>query len=363
MFCLRSIFKGNVAIYPLWSHEYAALKYYLQITSFAAANAVFERNLLLAIIIFPLLILFGFWIRKKQMNARIIVTTFLLLAIAKGYVNLPASCQPEFNTQPASDGDAVDYETYFKQMRGPVSQYLKVMLDVVPLSDPENDDSSKVLESDHPDKLIVNIGAISAPPSVAELHNQLKESLNFVLTFMKNGGLAKVGFSKALKLAQRMQEISDQYHAEILKMITAKNLPKTLDPFLVQESVGGFNISRQTRAPRDLTVIDTNNKILDQTKLQRNKLESIREVASGNFYFNDYKYDRSSMLNGVGGAMGMSGLFNGLGGTGTNGLVDGLGFSSGLNGYVNGAGVSSGTSGMFNDINVMSPSSGSALHY
>jgi hypothetical protein len=54
------------------------------------------------------------------------------------------------------------------------------------------------------------------------------------------------------------------------------------------------------------------------------------------------------MINGVDGAQGMSGLFNGLGGTGTNGLIDGMGFSSGLNGFVNGAGASSGMSGMLN---------------
>jgi hypothetical protein len=63
-----------------------------------------------------------------------------------------------------------------------------------------------------------------------------------------------------------------------------------------------------------------------------------------------------TMIDGVGGSMGLSGMFNGLGGTGTNGLVDGMGFSSGLNGFVNGAGSSSGMSGMFNDINTSSAS-------
>jgi hypothetical protein len=63
-----------------------------------------------------------------------------------------------------------------------------------------------------------------------------------------------------------------------------------------------------------------------------------------------------TMIDGVGGSMGLSGMFNGLGGTGTNGLVDGMGFSSGLNGFVNGAGASSGMSGMLNDINTSSAS-------
>ena len=354
-------FKGNVVIYPLLIFEYHALHCFYAVKSFTAENGFLEKCFMLAIILSPMIILFGLWIRRKRMNSRIVTST-ALMALLIVVSCLPALCQSEAAIDSPVQKDIPNYQEYLKQVRLPVSKYLKTMIDLVPLQEPPYDDANKILEADHPEILIGSLEKIAPPANVAELHSQLENSLKAVAIFIRNGGLPKVGFSKALMLAQRMREISDQYHAVVLKNIEAASLSKACDPFLVQQMQ--TDATPQSAKKNDVSVITRGGYgIAEKAGHAHNGLESIREAASGGFDLKDSQYNRGSMINGVGGSMGMSGLFNGLGGTGTNGLVDGLGFSSGLNGYVNGAGVSRGTSGMFNDMNVMSPSSGSALHW
>jgi hypothetical protein len=248
-------------------------------------------------------------------------------------------------------------EQYLKQMHGPISQYLKIMLDLVPLEEPPEASDFETLKADKAQNLIVSLGKIAPPASATETHGELKESLNAVVAFVSAGGLSKVDFSKALQIAQQMHDCSDRFHAVVLEEIAANNLSKASDPFLVQQvkpdSVPFFSVRNGSGSQFPSS---------DASMLKEDSAGG-KHFSTGGYGQAQSNFERSSMINGVDDPMGMSGLFNGLGGTGTNGLVDGMGFSSGLNGYVNGAGVSSGTSGMFNDMNVMSPSSGNKSGY
>lgn len=251
------------------------------------------------------------------------------------------------------------FEQYLKQMRLPISQYLKVMLDLVPLAEPPEASDFETLKADKAEDLIVSLSKIAPPTSAVETHGELKESLSAVVAFVSAGGISKVGFSRALQIAQQMHDCSDRFHAVVLREIVANNLSKTSDPFLVQQIKPIVGPVPSAKNGGGSLFLNNDTSMLKDGSVggAQASADGGRHFSTGGYGQTQSNFDRSSMINGVGGSMGMSGLFNGLGGTGTNGLVDGMGFSSGLNGYVNGAGVSSGTSGMFNDMNVMSPSS------
>lgn len=278
--------------------------------------------------------------------------------VSSAKADVPAGSAPASAVSAhANDASVHSFGDYLQQMRAPINQYLKIMLDLVPLVEPPYDASDKNLRDDHVEVLNATLGSIAPTTSVAVLHGQLRETLERVEVFMNAGGLSKVGFSKALSIAEQMHDISDKYHAALLKQIEADKLSRELDPFLVTK-VKPHSVQTSSAKKTAQPVDDGDD---DESDGEGNvHRSSSKNFSTGGYGRTDSHFVHSSMINGVGGSMGMSGLFNGLGGTGTNGLVDGYGFSSGLNGYVNGTGLSTGTSGFMNDINVMSPSSGNS---
>jgi hypothetical protein len=236
----------------------------------------------------------------------------------------------------------VEVSKYLAIMRPLTQGYLKIMLSLI-AHDSEQAEDVQVSALEVAE-LAKKLALVQAPPEVANEQGKLIEPLSSVAAFFKTGGASTHGFHGALALAQQMQAVSNNYHNAVLAIIRNSKFTLAKDPFIAE---GAFTMQSDSQG------------LKSQKGKSPDKVQERLSVKDSNIRGTDYSIstyepsklnsnESSSMINGVDGAQGMSGLFNGLGGTGTNGLIDGMGFSSGLNGFVNGAGASSGMSGMLN---------------
>jgi len=258
------------------------------------------------------------------------------------------SDQPAVNQNLSSLLDSktpLNLEQYLAVMRPMIHRYNQVMLSLIAndgIATEEVQQDSQIGAGEIT-KLAQTMTRVNAPSELTESHASLVESLKPPADFVKAGGCAKQGFHRALECAKQMEKISATYHELILSVIGDHGLPAGSDPFIVARPV-----EKQQHQPATKTTGEYEKKAVKISDTQRAPFWVPDLVgANGSSYIKTH--NTPGMINGVDGAMGLSGMFNGLGGTGTNGLVDGLGFSSGLNGFVNGAGSSSGMSGMMND--------------
>ena len=216
------------------------------------------------------------------------------------------------------------------------------------------------------EQLQEQLSKVTPPVELEQQHAAMDKSLNIVVQFAKTGGTTKVGFHTALQLAQQMQAISNHYHDSVLALIEEQGLSVSSDPFIV-EKVAEKPTSKQGvreskgKAPTAVLTPASGHPMVVPEVTSSDRIHGLSGSSAGVDLDVGSRVPSSAsttptMIDGVGGSMGLSGMFDGLGGTGTNGLVDGMGFSSGLNGFVNGAGASSGMSGMLNDINTSSAS-------
>jgi hypothetical protein len=247
-------------------------------------------------------------------------------------------------TQGTAGGGAVEVDKYLATMHDIIQRYDDLMLSLVGPggTKDENNEDCKT-SAVNCTRLEQELEQVKAPPEVATEQGGLAESLTLADDFFQSGGVTKHGFHGALDVTKEMQRISSEYHDAVLAMIHSHGLSESTDPFIADRAS-----HRQMAARPDMKVPPK--KMSAGTGDPSLALPGPSGALSGvNAAAKSKSSESSSLINGVDGSLGMSGLFNGLGGTDTNGLVDGLGMSSGLNGMVNGAGVSSGMSGMLND--------------
>lgn len=254
-----------------------------------------------------------------------------------------------------------DLKNYLVVMRPMTHLYLHVMLSIIARDGlPSEDALDTQVTAAGIEGLEQQLSNVKPPAELERQHAALNKSLNAVAQFINAGGAEKVGFHSALELAQQMQAVSNSYHESVLALIQEHGLSASTDPFIVQKVAGKAPGKQQ-----NVQAAKTQAQAISVPQVSSSdRIHGLSGSAAGVDFDGGGKVPSSAssasttptMIDGVGGSMGLSGMFNGLGGTGTNGLVDGMGFSSGLNGFVNGAGSSSGMSGMFNDINTSSAS-------
>jgi hypothetical protein len=273
--------------------------------------------------------------------------------------------QVSYDVAKLASSELPDLKEYLAAMRPPMHLYLHIMLSIIsPDGLPADDSLETSVTPQNIKGLQDQLAYIKPPAELIQQHAALDKSLNAVAQFVGLGGASKNGFHSALQLAQQMQATSNSYHNSVLAVIQEHGLANSSDPFIVeklrekaaptkgkkvQSSKPTVSVQVQSQAPYAPQVTPSD------------RMHGLSGSAAGVDFDAGSKIPSSAsttptMIDGVGGSMGLSGMFNGLGGTGTNGLVDGMGFSSGLNGFVNGAGASSGMSGMLNDINTSSAS-------
>jgi hypothetical protein len=264
---------------------------------------------------------------------------------------------------------STDFKNYLVVMRPLMHHYLHIMLTIISPDGlpPEDSLDTKVTAQDI-EGLREQLAKVKPPVELEQQHASLDKSLNAVAQFIQTGGTSKIGFHSALQLAQQMQAISNSYHESVLALIQEHGLSAGSDPFIVEkvtEKVAAKEKkvqSSKVQSSKTVPSLDAQSRTPGVPQVNSSyRVNALSGAAAGVDFDTASKVPSSAsttptMIDGVGGSMGLSGMFNGLGGTGTNGLVDGMGFSSGLNGFVNGAGASSGMSGMLNDINTSSAS-------
>jgi hypothetical protein len=264
---------------------------------------------------------------------------------------------------------STDFKNYLVVMRPLMHHYLHIMLTIISPDGlpPEDSLDTKVTAQDI-EGLQEQLAKVKPPVELEQQHASLDKSLNAVAQFIQTGGTSKIGFHGALQLAQQMQAISNSYHESVLTLIQEQGLSAGSDPFIVEKvtekvAAKGKKVqSSKVQSSKTVPSLDAQSRTPGVPQVNSSdRVNALSGSAAGVDFDTASKVPSSAsttptMIDGVGGSMGLSGMFNGLGGTGTNGLVDGMGFSSGLNGLVNGAGASSGMSGMLNDINTSSAS-------
>lgn len=257
-------------------------------------------------------------------------------------IRSPGSNSPVAAPATASKVSNPIEKTYMTQMQPLVQKYDQIMLALVA---PGDDNSDAGVSAAETNELAQEIAATLTPQELAEQHKLLARSLLTVAQFLTTGGRAAHGFHDALVVAERMQAISSSYHNAVLACLKAHSLPVSLDPFLDPRAAAAFDA--QQRASGNKAAAHRGNGGRRQFATFNRPVDSVDPEREARGPFSDPT--APAMINGVDGSMSMTGLFNGLGGTSTNGLVDGLGVSSGMNGLVNGAGLSQGMSGRLND--------------
>jgi hypothetical protein len=284
----------------------------------------------------------------------------------------PAAPAPAAVRTPEAAKEAVkmtpsDLKNYLAVMRPIMHLYLHVMLSIIsPDGLPAEDSLDTKVTAQTIEGLQEQLSKVTPPVGLEQQHVAMDDSLNAVLQFAKTGGTSKVGFHTALQLAQLMQSISNKYHDSVLALIQENGLPGSSDPFIVVKVAEkmlpkqGVH-STKGKAPAAVFAPVSAQPFVVPQVTTSDRIHGLSGSSAGVDLDVGSRVPSSAsttptMIDGVGGSMGLSGMFDGLGGTGTNGLVDGMGFSSGLNGFVNGAGASSGMSGMLNDINTSSAS-------
>lgn len=237
--------------------------------------------------------------------------------------------------------EASPEEKYFASMKPLIERYDNVLLELLDsdsVVDKKSADPKPTLDS--VEHLQQELQTLQAPSDLQMQQTELQNILSSVIDFIKNGGTVKLGFHDALQLAQQMRTAFEEYRDAGISLMQKDHIAANKAPFFCQGTASGASVpdadDSSTADHRDLDRVrnGTSHDIL-------NRNNSIASTRSGN----------ASFISGTDGTSGLSGLFNGLAGTGTNGLVEGFGFASGLNGFVNGTGASSGMSGMFNDVN------------
>ncbi|HEY9716258.1 MAG TPA: hypothetical protein V6C69_02220 [Trichormus sp.] len=259
-------------------------------------------------------------------------------AANKGATEVPVRAA----TPGTAGGGTVEVGKYLSTMHDIIQRYDDLMLSLVgPGGTTEENKEDCKASAVTCQGLEQELEQLQAPPEVATEQGGLAESLTLADDFFQSGGVTKHGFHGALDVTKQMQRISSEYHEAVLELIHARGLSESTDPFIADRA------SHRQMAARP------NMKLLPKKISIRAGDLAVPGPAGGlsgvNAVAKSKSSESASLINGVDGSLGMSGLFNGLGGTDTNGLVDGLGMSSGLNGMVNGAGMSSGMSGMLND--------------
>lgn len=243
-------------------------------------------------------------------------------------------------TQEKGSIPTVNVQTYLLTMQPLTQRYLQIMLSLLGWE-------GEVITTAQVGALGQQLAKVKAPPVVADQHANLANSLTMVNEFVIASEAKEQGFHKALLLARKMQEVSDEYHKAVLALAMAHGLPKTIDPFLAHAKPS-FSAEMPISKQADTNNLHFKSK-MSSGRISDRTLRALGEDDSRVSGVESSPSNSPSFINGVGGTMGISGLFNGLGGTGTNGLVDGMGVSSGMNGWVNGAGLSSGMSGLLNN--------------